>query len=413
MNWFSPASPSVAASAPRRILSLATVFGLAVSVSGCLGDGVVDMTSSAVSGAGNLFASAPAGEPVPIDMFVASTRRNDRGPAERNLAEGAAHYSLLTITVPPRHRTGNIEMPAFGSPNPRNHFVLAQSRRLGAESLTQDVATHVSGRVGSNRDVLIYVHGFNTSLQEAEFRLAQIVADGRFGGVPILFTWPAQDGLLSYVSAKESATVSRDALTSMLNDLAAIPSIGRIHILAHSMGAWLAMEGLRESSIGGPRLLNGKLGNVMLAAPDIDVSVFRQQMAKLGPGANVSVFTSTGDRALSLSSRLVGERLRLGAINPNKPQDRAELDRLGVKVYDLSSISDGWINHGAYATAPSVVRQIGAQLTKPRAEDARKTSIIDGGTVADPVAPVSASVIETTALPPPDQAPPQEPTPAR
>ncbi|MDF2120520.1 alpha/beta fold hydrolase [Roseiarcaceae bacterium H3SJ34-1] len=404
MNWFSPATPYRAATAPRRVLSLATVFGLAISVSGCLGDGVTDMTASAVSSAGNLFASTPAGEPIPIDMFVASTRRNDRGASERNLAEGTAHYSLLTITVPPGHRTGNIEMPTFGRPNPRNHFVLAQSRRLGSETLAQDVATHVSGRVGSNRDVLIYVHGFNTTLDEARFRLAQIVADGRFGGVPILFTWPAQDGLLSYVSAKESATVSRDALTGMLNDLAAIPSIGRIHVLAHSMGAWLAMEALRESAIGNPRLLNGKLGNVMLAAPDIDFSVFRQQMAKVGPDANVSVFTSTGDRALSLSSRLVGERLRVGAIDPNKPQDRAELDRLGVKVYDLSSISDGWINHGAYATAPSVVRQIGAQLTKPRAEDARETSIIDGGIVADR-APVRASLIETQPLPPPTPAP--------
>jgi len=396
MNWLSPA-----AAVPRRILNLATVFGLAIGVSGCLGDGVTDMTASAVSSAGNLFAAAPVGEPIPIDMFVASTRRSDRGASERNLAEGTAHYSLLTITVPPGHRTGNIELPTFGSPNPRNHFVLTRSRRLGSETLAQAVATHVSGRVGSNRDVLIYVHGFNTSLQEAEFRLAQIVADGRFGGVPVLFTWPAEDGLLSYVSAKENATVSRDALTGMLNDLAAIPSIGRIHILAHSMGAWLAMEALRESAIGNPRLLTGRLGNVMLAAPDIDLSVFRQQMAKVGPGANVSVFTSTGDRALSLSSRLVGERLRVGAIDPNKPEDRAELDRLGVKVYDLSSFSDGWINHGAYATAPSVVRQIGAQLTKPRAEDARETSIIDGGTVADRGPAVRASVIETQPLPPP------------
>ena len=395
MHRLFPATPRLASF--RRFFALVALFSLAGGVGGCATSGLTDMTASAVSGAGNLFASSPAGEPVPIDMFVASTRR-DRA-SERNLLEGTAHYSLLTITVPPGHRTGAIETPAFGSADPRKHFVVARSRRLGDESLAQDVATHVSGRVGSNRDVLVFVHGFNTTLEEARFRLAQLVADGRFGGVPILFAWPAQDGLLSYVSAKENATVSRDALSGMLNELAAVPSIGRIHVLAHSMGAWLAMEALRESAIGGPRLLNGKLGNVMLAAPDIDVSVFRQQVAKLGPGANISVFASTGDRALGLSSRLVGERLRVGAIDPNKSQDRAELDRLGVKVYDLSAISDGWINHGAYASAPSVVRQIGAQLTRPRAEDARETSIIDGGVVAD-----RAPVIETQALPPPASA---------
>jgi len=59
--------------------------------------------------------------------------------------------------------------------------------------------------------------------------------------------------------------------------------------------------------------------------------------------------------------------------------DRAELARLGVKVYDLSQISDGWINHGAYASAPDVVRQIGAQLTRARKEDSQTTSVIDAG----------------------------------
>ncbi len=81
------------------------------------------------------------------------------------------------------------------------------------------------------------------------------------------------------------------------------------------------------------------------------------------------MFSSTGDRALSLSSTIAGDRTRLGAINPNNARDRAELERLGVRVYDLSAISDGWINHGAYATAPNVVRQIGAQLTRARTED--------------------------------------------
>ena len=43
-----------------------------------------------------------------------------------------------------------------------------------------EIAAHVSGRVGVSSDILLYVHGFNTSLDEARFRIAQIVADGRF-----------------------------------------------------------------------------------------------------------------------------------------------------------------------------------------------------------------------------------------
>jgi esterase/lipase superfamily enzyme len=164
------------------------------------------------------------------------------------------------------------------------------------------------------------------------------------------------------------------------------------------MGAWISMEALRETTIGGQRLLDGRLGNVMLAAPDIDLSVFRQQMARLGSGANVAVFTSTGDRALSLSSTIAGDRPRLGAIDPNNTRDRAILAQLGVKVYDLSTISDGWINHGAYASAPHVVRQIGAQLTRSRAEDSQVTSVIDAGVEKAAPPPPSPDSIEARPL---------------
>ena len=54
-----------------------------------------------------------------------------------------------------------------------------------------------------------------------------------------------------------------------------------IDIIAHSMGNWLAMETLRQLAIAGNRDLNGKLGYVVLASPDIDVDIFKKQMSPL------------------------------------------------------------------------------------------------------------------------------------
>ncbi|HEY8580592.1 MAG TPA: alpha/beta fold hydrolase, partial [Beijerinckiaceae bacterium] len=359
-----------------RLAAGAALLATATGLSGCMSVGLSAM-SATTSG---VLSTRPAGEPTPIPLFVASTRRDKRegGPGPEAPA-GAAHYSFAVVSVPPGHKAGQIELPRFGSASPRDHFVLSESNAIDSEGFTGQLATHISGRVGSSRDVLVFVHGFNTSLQEARFRLAQLVNDGRFGGVPILFTWPSRDSVFAYGSARENATISRDALTRLLKDVSRTPGVGRVHVLAHSMGAWLAMESLRETAIGGQHLLDGRLGNVMLAAPDIDLSVFRQQMARLGSGANVAVFSSTGDRALSLSSTLAGDRPRLGAVDPDNARDRAELERLGVRVYDLSNISDGFINHAAYASAPQVVRQIGRQLTRARAEDAQVTSVIDAG----------------------------------
>ena len=198
-----------------------------------------------------------------------------------------------------------------------------------------ELASHVSGRIGVNRDVLVFVHGFNTPFDEARDRTAQIVADSRFGGVAVLFTWPTKHELFGYVSDKDNATASRDALQSLLQEISATPGVGKVHVLAHSMGGWLAMEALRQAAIAGDRDLSGHLGDVMLASPDIDMDVFAGQMARLRP-ANVTVFATANDRALSLSSAIAQSRQRVGAINPSKPEDRERLEALGAKVYDLT-----------------------------------------------------------------------------
>lgn len=346
------------------------------------------------------FVAPPQGDPVRVPLFVASTRRGEASSDK----DGKAHFSLMAISVPPGHRAGAVERPSFGSSDPRRHFSVLDRRRMDDSEFQSEIAAHVSGRVGVSRDILLYVHGFNTSFDEARFRVAQVVADGHFAGVPVLFTWNTRGGLFAYESDKESATVARDALEKLIVDLSRTPGVGRVHILAHSMGAWLTMEGLRDISISGHPDLDGKLGEVMLAAPDIDLNVFRQQMSRLDP-KHVSIFVANDDRALSLASRIAGDRPRLGAMDPNSPKDKAELDRLGVAVHDISGLSSDFVGHGAFAEAPKIVRQIGAQLTAPRQAEANSHAIIDAGG-ADP-APTSSTAaapptraIEVQSLPP-------------
>ena len=173
--------------------------------------------------------------------------------------DGRAKFSLTTIGVPQGHETGAIERPGFGGPDPKRHFSVITKRSMDETEFFQEIATHVSGRVGVARDILLYVHGFNTSLDDARFRLAQIVADGNFAGVATLFTWNSRGGLMNYESDKEAATVSRDALEQLLLGLARTPGVGRVHILAHSMGAWLTMETLRALAISGHPDLDGRL----------------------------------------------------------------------------------------------------------------------------------------------------------
>lgn len=353
---------------------------------------------SLLSGCGSTTAMtsfmANADAPHSILTFVVSTRQDGPGGVDHMRSDGAA-YSLQILSVPPDHHPGQIERPAFGAADPEHHFTVASVQEISRDEFRNQLATNISGRIGSNRDVLLYVHGFNTSLDAARFRLAQIVTDGRFGGIPVLFTWPASNNLFDYEAARESATASRDALADLLKDLSNVPDIGRIHILAHSMGTWLTMEALRERAIAGSPTLNGKLGLVMLAAPDIDLSVFRAQLAGLD-ASHFSVLISADDRALSLSRTLAGDRPRVGALDPRKPADRAALTRLGVKIYDLSGKSDGLIDHDAYADIPDVVRSIGMQIGRQRVQDEDVTAVlgerpVSNDVTASPLPPVTAA----------------------
>ena len=367
-------------------------------LSGCVG-AIADGADSV----GSLVTGGPAGAPRSLQIFVDSTRPPERaGAADASSRSGAAHFSLTTISVPPGHQAGSIERPSLGSENRLRDFVVAGRRSLDEDAFRNEIASHISGRIGSNRDVLLFIHGFNTSFDEARFRLAQIVTDGGFNGVPVLFTWPSKGSLFAYGSDRESAMASRDALGHLLALLAAEPDIGKIHVLAHSMGAWLAMEALRENAIAGHPDLDGHLGDVMLAAPDIDLDVFRQQMARLGSFVHVSIFAAANDRALSLSS-MMADRPRLGALDPSKPSDREAIRSLGVQVIDLSQDSVGLLGHATYANAPQVIKGIGAELGAARTEDRDTQAVLDGTEAASNSlgAPHAAGTVIAAPLPAP------------
>jgi esterase/lipase superfamily enzyme len=362
---------------------LGLFVALGFALSGCAATDLQGAANYVGSLGGRPTAAAPKARPVQV--FIASTRKGESGAAAQAASTDGAHYALATMTIPPGHRAGSIEEPMWGAANAKDHIVVAGERELDGDEFRAELASHISGRIGVNRDVLVFVHGFNTSFAEARARAAQITADSRFGGVAVLFTWPTKHELFGYVSDKDSAMASRDALQDLLQDLAATPGVGKIHVLAHSMGGWLAMEALSQASIGGNRDLGGHLGEVMLASPDIDMDVFAGQMRHIRP-AKVTVFATANDRALSLSSAIAQSRRRVGGIDPSKPEDRQALEDLGAKVYDLSSYSDGFIDHAAYADTPDVLHAIGAQMATPRAQDANTMSIIDASGFVDPTA---------------------------
>ena len=190
------------------------------------------------------------------------------------------------------------------------------------------------------------------------YRLTQIAHDAGYKGTPILFTWASAGRTIDYVYDNNSAHAARYALEETLR-LVARSGARRVDIVAHSMGNWVTMEALRQLAITDDRDLDDKLGDVVLASPDIDVDVFKTPMRRYGkPDKPFYVFTSANDRALNISGLIAGQRPRVGDYS-----DAEDIANLGIVVADLSAVKvEGRLNHTKFADNPMLVQMLGERL---------------------------------------------------
>lgn len=290
-----------------------------------------------------------------VTVYVATKRARAR--ADRNVFTNepadAVNYAAFTISIPPKHKAGEIEWPKKDRADPKTSFVVVGQRVLDEKSFYRAVGRKPTGKPS---EVGVFVHGFNTNFEEALFRQAQINADSDNGSrTPILFAWPSQASVTGYLADKDAATASRDGLTTLLDTLGRDKGVGKVTLIGHSMGGWLSAEALRQLRLSGKTGVFSKL-TVFLAAPDVDVEVFRSQLAVIGPlNPPMTVLVSRDDRALAASRILAGKRERIGALDVNDPRVQ-ETARLGkLQVIDISSLSSSdSFNHNRFAQVASL-----------------------------------------------------------
>jgi esterase/lipase superfamily enzyme len=208
------------------------------------------------------------------------------------------------------------------------------------------------GQATSGRNLLIYVHGFNQTFETATLDAARLSDGIKFAGETMVFSWPSRAKLLDYGYDRESAMWSRDALDQVLEGLLAGPTIGRVNIVAHSVGTMLTMEALRQLYAKHGDAAADRIGAVIFASPDIDMDVFTASVGRIGPLATkVTVITATNDRALAVSGWVNGSTTRVGAA------EKAQLEKLGLRVIDASGQGWGIINHDLFLSNASI-RQV-------------------------------------------------------
>ncbi|WP_017999100.1 alpha/beta fold hydrolase [Paracoccus sp. N5] len=342
---------------PRRLM-----IGLVLAVAACAPRGAITLAPEA------------AGIGTVERIYVASNR------TLRDSRQEGVSFGRVDVSVPPQRRPGTITYPKKDAkPDPQTDFLVSDYRRFARpEDFRADLRRAVAERPRGDRDVVLFVHGYNNTFAEGLYRFAQIERDLNLPGVPMHFSWPSRGQPLAYAGDRDSVLYSRDGLADSIR-IATEAGGGKAILVAHSMGALLMMESLRQMAIAGDRRTLERIGAVVLLSPDIDVGVFRSQARAIGrlPQPFI-IFTSGRDRALNLSALISAEPVRLG----NLTDARAVAD-LPVTLVDVGAFSSG-DGHFNVATSPALMRIL---------NQARELNTVFSSDVAGGVGPLTQTAL--------------------
>ncbi|MDT8328476.1 MAG: alpha/beta fold hydrolase [Roseovarius sp.] len=289
-------------------------------------------------------------------IYVATERDLDRtGPFFGYKRPSGMKYFRTDISVPPTHQTGAIEWPD-GPPDAATDFVVTGTKVFdGPGQMLADIRRTIPGR-----ETLVFVHGYNNTLSESMYRLAQIQSDFSTNMPALLFSWPSAGDPRGYIYDRDSVLFARDDLVTLLDRLTARPG-DKVFLLGHSMGSNLVMEALRQARLSGNTRLLSRVSGVTLMSPDIDPDLFDRQAEVIGKLPQpFLIFISKQDRALSLSGFITGRKPRLGVI------DEAEkVTRPDVTVIDFTELADGnSLNHFVPVTSPDAIRVLNGIISQ-------------------------------------------------
>lgn len=291
------------------------------------------------------------------DVYVGTTRLADASGMPTGERSESLTYSRISVSIPPEHARGAIELPRRGERTDSSRHFAASGTQAFADAAGFGAALASEFRLSprGRREAVVYVHGFNNTFADGVFRVAQISHDLDLPGLSVHYSWPSAAQPLNYAYDRDSVLHARDGLERLLSEVRNAGA-DQVTLIAHSMGSLLAMETLRQIEIGSPGRARRLVQAVMLFSPDLDVEVFRMQARRIGqlPDPFI-IFTSRRDRALGLSARLTGQRARLGNL-----EDFGRLADLKVIVLDVSAFANtGGLNHFAVARSPTLLRLLG------------------------------------------------------
>ncbi|HKV39011.1 MAG TPA: alpha/beta hydrolase [Blastocatellia bacterium] len=272
---------------------------------------------------------------------------------------GTLETGLCVVSIPKRHTQGELERPKWWKfefkPNPARHFVVLEVMPIKSDQFTATLQTMAAG--SRLREAFVFVHGFNTTFDEAARRTAQLAYDLGFdgtNGIPFMYSWPSKGNVEDYLYDEESVIWSATNFQQFLLEIARAGRIDRFHLLAHSMGNRVLTEALGVISKLGWEERWPVFNQVVLAAPDIDAGIFMSRIVPviLGKSQGLTLYASSNDKALAAS-----RRLRSGYPRAGESGSGIVLAN-GIETIDASDVRTDLLGHGYFADTAALINDL-------------------------------------------------------
>jgi len=288
-----------------------------------------------------------------IDGFYATDRNftGDSGTGEMyGNDRDTLTLGILRIERLPEHAIGEMKDKTLTGGKRRDFVLKDATLRMKREAFFSRLFR--ADGSDEKRDILFYIHGYNTTFDKAALTMAQVASDLDFRGDALFYSWPSTGKVLGYVRDQNNTDWSRKNLTGFLRELATRADDKSICLLAHSMGnrelLGAFLEVMREQSD-----LRKKFRVIILAAPDIDSEIFCRDMAPKLADANtfVTIYVARQDKALKLSNKVNGY-VRTGYV------DGEPIVIPGIDTVDVTNINTVAGGHCYFARSRYVLADI-------------------------------------------------------
>jgi len=268
-------------------------------------------------------------------------------------------YGSVVVSIPEKRAPGELPLPPWyailSSDNAQKYVLIKGAARLSREDFLATVKARIQA-APERQAAFIYIHGYSNSFDDAARRTAQMAVDLDIGALPVFYSWPSKGTLAGYEYDQNSAEWTQAHLQAFLADFAAHSSATDIYLIAHSMGnrpMTVALANLLEKR---PEL-RPLFKQVVLAAPDINADIFREQIAPRFASLKLpaTLYASANDKAIR-ASYTFADWDRIGDI-------RGPVVGIpGMELVDASTVIMNFMGHDYFASNRVLLTDIATMI---------------------------------------------------